>query len=239
MNKELIDLINKKTAKENFEYVKENIKGMISPKSAVPLEEKTLYEVLNGEGEFFLLKASYQDFNLDKENKLLDLKLKEALCVTVCFEDDGSLYSEIEKFVKYIYAHTTLQQKFYFGIKQVEQLSDYPVKILLSEIYPINQLQMHLGKKVDAFIKSDVDYFKEYFALVRGKISDEIGIALLPLDIIVDDKICDKDVVLLDSVTKEKIVAFSIEHCEDRKALDIYLLKLYYVFLKLGAKYKH
>jgi len=61
MNKELIDLINKKTAKENFEYVKENIKGMISPKSAVPLGEKILYEVLNGEGEFFLLKASYQD----------------------------------------------------------------------------------------------------------------------------------------------------------------------------------
>jgi len=239
MNKKLSNLISKKTSKENFEDVENNVDAMICKESSVALSEERLYDALDSDGEFFLLKAKYEDFNLEKENPLLDVKLKEALYITICFEDDGTLYKEIEKFVKYIFEHTVAQQKFYFGIKQVDTLSEYPVRILLSEIYPINQLQMHLGEWIDAFIKSDKQYFQEHFALVREKISREIGVSILPLDVVVDENLCSNDALLLDSVTREKIVAFSIEQCEDKKALDIYLLKLYYIFLKLGAKYKH
>ena len=239
MNKRLENLISKKTAQENFEKVLKSIDKMICSESEVALSEDTLYEALEGDGEFFLLKARYEDFDLGAENPLLDRKLKEALMITICFEDDGSKYKEIEAFVKYIYENTTGDQKFRFGIRCVEKLGDYPIKILLSEIYPINQLDIHLGSWIYDFIRSDREYFKKHFAMVRAKISQEIGIALLPLNIINDENLCENDAMLLDSVTKERIVAFNIHKSEDKKALDIYLLKLYYVFIKLGGKYKH
>jgi len=235
----LNDLIIKKTTEKNYKDVKENIEAMLSPESELPLDEDSLFDALKGDGEFFLLKARYEDFNLNEANTLLDLKLKEALCVTIFFEDDGAEYEKIEAFVQYIFEHTMPQQRFCFGIKRVKELSEYPVRILLSEIYPINQLQIRMGKWIDSFIQLDEAYFKEHFTYVRAKISKEIGITLLPLDIVVDEELCPRDVVLVDSITKEKIVAFSVEEDEDKKALDIYLLKLYYVFLKLGAKYKH
>jgi len=239
MNTKLLDLVSKKTSLDNFEEVKDNIASMICTEGSVSLNEDILCDALSGEGEFFLLKARYEDFHLEKEHRLLEKKLKEALHITICFEDNGDFYTEIERFVKYIFEHTTKEQKFYFGVKQVKKLGEYPVKILLSEIYPINQLQIHLGEWIYDFISSDTDYFQERFAQARAKISHELGITILPLDVIVNDDLAPNDVVLLDSLTKEKIVAFSIEKSADKKALDIYLLKLYYVFLKLGVKYKH
>jgi len=239
MNKKLQELIVKKTVQENQKDVLQNIDSMICSESEVSLDDEALYAALEKEGEFFILKAKYEDFDLFSKNEPLDTKLNEALSITICFEDDGNKYEKIEAFVKYIYSHTTQDQKFVFGVKRVDKLSDFPIKILLSEIYPINQLEIHLGRWIANFIDLNEEYFKEHFAYVREKISQEIGIKILPLNRIVGDHLRDNEAFLVDSVTQEKIVAFSIDKCDDKKALDIYLLKIFYIFLKLGAKYKH
>ena len=239
MTENLKNIIIKKTLQENQADVLTTIDSMICAESELPLREETLYEALVGEGEFFLLKAKYEEFDLSTDNLLLDKKLNEALCITICFEDDGSRYEEIEAFVKYIYTHTEKEQKFLFGVKKVDKLSEFPLKILLSEIYPINQLEIHLGEWISSFLSKNKPYFKEHFAAIRANISQEIGITLIPLNIKTQEDLCKNEVILLDSVTKERIVAFRVETCDDKKALDIYLLKLYYIFLKLGSKYKH
>jgi len=239
MNKELIELIKSKTLKDNTQSVIENLEAMLCNNGEFDVDESMLHDALQGRGEFFLLQVRYEDFSSKQEHPLLEKKLKEALCITITFEDDGSQYTNIEEFVKYLYAHTTQEQKFCFGIKKVETLSEYPIRILFSEIYPINQLEIHLGKWIFDFIESDKSYFEQHFAYIREELSRELKIPILALDTKYDAGLDDNEVLLLDSVTKEEIVNFRVEKNEDKKALDLYLLKLYYVFIKLGSKYKH
>jgi hypothetical protein len=240
MNEKLLGLIRTKSTQENVDALIRSMEAMLCQQSILALDEETLASAIDNEGEFLLLEGSYDDFTDESGcDAVLLRKLNEALSIHICFEDDGSYYEKIESFVSCIYEHTEAQQRFVFGVKEVTQLSSSPVRILLSEIYPINQLDIALGEWVYDFIGADEAYFKEHFRAIREKLSREIGINILPLNTEVDRSLDDNEVILYDTISKEKIVSFSVEKDADKKGLDIYLLKLYYILLKLGAKYQH
>jgi hypothetical protein len=237
MNQKLKELIIAKTGKEYQQEMLQSIEEMVCEGSALPLDEDTLYQTIAKEGEFLLINANYDEVSF--EDKAFAMKFVEALDIIVSFEDDGTRYEMIESFVKEIHNRTSSLQKFHFGVKKVERLSAYPLKILFGNIYPINQLEIHLGSWIHEFIQLNENYFQPHFKQIRAALSKEIGIPILPLYTQEDKALLDNEVKLIDSVTKEVLVEFSVTKDEDKKALDLYLLKLYYLFLKLGLKYKH
>ena len=238
MNSKLKKIIEEKTLKENREAVVENIESMLCCNSDAKIDEEMIYNAIAKEGEFLILEGRYEDFDIYSESSLFKEKLNESLEIIVFFEDDGDQYEKIERFVKYIYNNTS-EQKFIFGIKKVEQLSQNPLKILLASIYPINQLEIHLGKDIYNYIEANRDYFEPYFAAIRSELSKEIGVVILPLNTLRDTKLQNNQVQLIDSVTGDVIVEFSVELTQERDSLDYYLMKLFYVFIKLGKKYNH
>jgi hypothetical protein len=202
----------------------------------IELSEDKLLDALKQDGEFFLLKLHYDDFEDEKENMLIKYKISQALNVIVSYEDDGTSYNNIEKFVKYIYEISDDKQISIFGIKKVKKLSEFPIKILFAGILPINQLKMKIGKKVDELIESDKKYFKLRFKKLRDDVSKEIGVNILPLFPICDTQLDEYKVNLSDPLDNRIISEFELPKEISKETLEIYLLKLFYIYKVLAEQ---
>ena len=228
--KELIECVKNKTL-HNTKEVERCVSAMVcSPNDPIPLSNENLLSALEIEGEFLLLKLHYSDFNNEQKSEKIKYKISQALSVVVSYEDDGNSFEDIKKFVNYIYDISDDKQNATFGVKSVECLSEFPITILFSGILPINQLQMSIGKKIDELIHSDDKYFVPRFAKHRDKISKEVGIPILPVLPFYDENLEDSQVRLLDLTDGRLIAEFSVQEGLNKETVDIYLLKLFYIY---------
>lgn len=228
--KELTSCIEKKTF-DNTQEVQTCIKSMIcSSLSPIPLSEENLLNALKIEGEFLVLKLHYNDLVEEFKSQKIKYKISQSLSIIVSYEDDGESYENIEKFIKYIHNISDDKQNSTFGVKKVDTLSQYPVKILFSGILPINQLKMTVGKAIDTLIHSDDTYFPARFQKHRDDISKEVGIPILPVLPLLDTKLGAYQVRLVDEYDGRIISEFEADNNVSKDTIDIYLLKLFYIY---------
>ena len=115
-------------------------------------------------------------------------------------------------------------------MKNVDELSEFPITILFSGILPINQLEMRVGKEIDKLIHSDNEYFIPRFAKHRDAISQEVGIPILPVLPILDEGLDSLQVRLVDLLDDRVIAEFQVSEKLSRDTVEIYLLKLFYIY---------
>jgi hypothetical protein len=234
--KRLEEIIKQKTLKDTPQMINE-ISSMVSQAhDPIELSEETIVQALELDGEFLLLKAHYNDFDKELQEEKIKYKISQSLSIVVSYEDDGSAYESIKKFLHYMHQFVDAKQSFLFGIKQVQTLSEFPVKILFSGILPINQLKMSVGKGIYNLIHSDDAYFLPRFQQLRDDISQEIKIPILPLFPLLDENLQEYQVVLIDPLDNRIVSDFSIPQAPDKNTLEIYLLKLFYIYVKLAKK---
>ncbi len=227
----------KQNTTTNTQEMLECITSMICDQTQpIPLSEESLQNALALEGEFFVLKLQYSDLTQEIERQKLKYKISQALSIIVSYEDDGSHFEEIHKFVEYMHTMSDAKQNMIFGIKNVEKLSQYPVKILFSGILPINQLKMSVGKEIDALIHSDESYFTPRFQQLRDELSKEIGIPILPLFPILDETLKPYEVRLVDLLDGRVISEFETTPDFNKESIEVYLLKLFYIYKVLAQK---
>ena len=202
--------------------------------SPIELLEEDLLNALKIEGEFLVLKLHYNDFGDELKSQKIKYKISQSLSVIVSYEDDGSSYDNILEFVKYISEISDEKQNSTFGIKKVENISEYPITILFSGILPINQLKMTVGKKVDELIHSDDGYFLPRFQKFRDDISKEISIPILPVLPIYDKSLEDYQICLVDLFDGRVISEFTVTPNFNKETIEIYLLKLFYIYKVLA-----
>jgi len=226
----LIDCVKKNTVKNTTE-IQSCISNMLcSSSDPIPLSEDNLVDALEIEGEFLVLKLNYSDFEDEQKSQKIKYKISQALSVIVSYEDDDASYEDIEKFVKYISNISDDKQNSTFGIKNVDKLSEFPITMLFSGILPINQLKISVGKGIHELITSDDNYFIPRFAKHRDDISKEVGIPILPVLPMFDEKLKENQVHLVD-LTDEKIIAeFEVTQKLSKDTAEIYLLKLFYIY---------
>ncbi len=228
--KKLIDVI-KSTTTTNSKEIENSITNMICSESdPIPLSEENLLNALSIEGEFLVLKLHFNDFEEELKSQKIKYKISQALSVIVCYEDDGKSFEEIKKFVDYIHDISDDKQNATFGVKEVDKLSEFPITILFSGILPINQLKMTVGKKIDELIHSDDTYFLPRFSKYRDDISKEVGIPILPVFPILDEELGEFQVRLVDLLDGRVIAEFSVEEKLSKETIEIYLLKLFYIY---------
>ncbi len=221
----------KKNCTKNVAEIQTCISNMVcGVNEPIALSEESLCSALKIDGEFLVLKLSYDDFEHELKSEKIKYKISQALSVIVSYEDDGNSYKNIDKFVKYIHDISDEKQNSTFGVKKVEELSEFPITILFSGILPINQLKMTVGKKIDELIHSDNEYFMPRFAKHRDAISKEVGIPILPVLPILDEKLGEFQVSLVDLLDGRVISEFEV--CEElsKDTVEIYLLKLFYIY---------
>ncbi len=232
--KNLIESIKNSTV-DNTQEVESSILSMICPQgSPIPLSSETLVNAIDLDGEFLVLKLHYSDFENELKSEKIKYKMSQALSVVVSYEDDGSNFLEIEKFVKYIHANADIKQNAIFGVKSVSELSEFPITILFSAILPINQLKMTVGSKIDTLIHSDDEYFKPRFAKHREEISQEIGIPLLPVLPILDRALGEYQLRLIDLFDGRVISEFEVNEKLSEDVINKSLLKLFYIYKVLA-----
>lgn len=202
----------------------------------VPLGLDVVEQALELEGECGCILANYEELQREFEEQKLRSKVSEALSVLLCFEDDGNMFGSIEESVKYFREIVDENQNFMFGVKRVQKVSPYPVKILFSGILPINQIHMHIGTKVKSFIESDAVYFSNRFAALRQEISKSVGIPILPVVPVVDEQIGEYDVVLKDPLTQDTIASFTLQYPLTKESLEPYLKKLSNIYKVLAEQ---
>ena len=230
----LTKLIEEKTV-TNKEEIKSSIVNMIGDENAfILLDKEDLLNALQIDGEFLVLKLTYQDFERELEDAKIKYKISQSLSIIVSYEEDGSNFNNIEKFVNYIHKLSDKKQNSTFGIKKVDTLSEYPITIFFSGILPINQLKISIGRKLYEYIHSDETYFKPRFQKLRDDISQEIGTPILPLFPLLDTSLNDYQVKLIDTLDSRIISEFTIEKSKDYNPLEIYLLKLFYIYITLA-----
>jgi len=222
---------------QNRQEIEESIMSMIcSVNEPISLREDDLLKALELEGEFLVLKLHYDDFENELQSQKIKYKISQALSVIVSYEDDGNSYKKIEQFVKYIHSISDEKQNSTFGVKNVSKLSEFPITILFSAILPINQLKMSVGKKIDTLIHSDDSYFIPRFQQHRDAISKEIGIPILPVLPILDEELGDSTVRLIDLLDGRIISEFEVEEILNKDTVEIYLLKLFYIYKVLAEE---
>ncbi|MEA2110696.1 MAG: hypothetical protein U9P71_01480 [Campylobacterota bacterium] len=232
--KQLIECI-KNNSIENVPAIEKSICNMIcSSSDSVPLSSDTLTNALSLEGEFLVLKVAYDDFISESKSEKIKYKISQSLSVVVSYEDDGSSYEDIKKFVTYFYENSDDKQNLSFGVKKVDSLSKYPITILFSGILPINQIQITLGKKVYELIRSDDAYFIPRFAKHRDDISKEIGIPILPVLPSLNTELEEFKVQLLDLTNGKLIAKFETDEGITKESTEVYLLKLFYIYKVLA-----
>jgi hypothetical protein len=202
----------------------------------IALTQEDLLEALTLGGEFLLLKLHYSDFEQELKSQKIKYKISQSLAVVVSYEDDGSSYEAIETFVKYMHSFYDTKQHCIFGVKKVEKLSEFPVKILFSGIFPINQLHMGLGEKIYELIHSDDEYFKPRFEALREELSCEIGLPILPLFPYLDKSLDAFDVKLVDPLDERTVCEFRVCEALTKESLEIYLMKLFYHYKILAEE---
>jgi len=202
----------------------------------IELKQEQLIDALKLDGEFLVLKLSYDDFEDELKSEKIKYKMSQSLSVIVSYEEDANSYENIKKFVEYISENTDQKQNSTFGIKRVNELSKYPITILFSGILPINQLKMTVGSKIDKYIHSDDLYFKPKFQEHRDNISKEIGIPLLPVLPVLDEELKEQQVRLIDLYDGRVISQLEISEKLNKEILDLYLLKLFYIYKVLAQE---
>jgi hypothetical protein len=223
----------------NTKEVQESVLEMVClSEDPVALSSEKICNALEREGEFLVLKVHYNDFVDELEKEVIKYKISQSLSIVVSYEDDGNSYENIEKFIKYMYDKSDEKQNFIFGIKKVEKLSQYPITILFSGILPINQLKMNIGKKIRESIDADNVYFKSRFTKFRDSVSQEIGIPILPLFPKQDETLDDYEVCLVDTLDGRVISQFGVEGDLNRDTIEVYLLKLFYIYKVLAQEKK-
>jgi len=234
----LQECIKEKTL-HNTQEVEASVVSMVCPQnSPLPLSCETLLNALQLEGEFLVLKLHYSDFEDELKSEKIKYKISQSLSVIVRYEDDGASFKDIEKYVNYIYDISDDKQNLIFGVKDVTQLSEFPITILFSGILPINQLKMSVGSEIDKLIHSDDAYFLPRFARHRDDISKEVGIPILPVLPILDKNLEAFQVRLVDLVDARVIAEFQVEEALSKDTIEIYLLKLFYIYKVLVEEKK-
>ena len=233
----LVDYIRENTEAKMRSEVETSILNMVCPNdSYIPLSEEDLLKALQIEGEFFVLKMKYEDYKEELEEKRLLYKISQALSVVVSYESDGTNYVMIEEFVKYIDSNIDEKQNSIFGVKRVDNLSEYPITILFSGILPINQLKMTMGKGLYRVLYEEGNDFKQIFHEYRDLISKEIGIPLLPLLPSVDETLDEFTVRLEDVINKRIISEFEVREDVNNETIVVYLQKVLHIYKKLARK---
>ncbi len=226
----LLNCIKDNTIK-NTKEVENCITNMIcSETQPIPLKEENLLNALKLDGEFLVLKLHYDDFKKELESETIKYKISQSLSIIIAYEDDGSSYEKIKNFIKYIHKNSDDKQNSTFGVKSVDKLSEFPITILFSGILPINQLKMTIGKKIDELIHSDDSYFIPRFAKHRDTISKEVGIPILPVLPLLDIELKEFQVRLVDLIDDRVISEFEVCEKLSKNTVDIYLLKLFYIY---------
>jgi hypothetical protein len=228
--KDLLDIIRKNTVGDSKEIEKSITSMVCSKNDLIQLSEESLVKALSIDGEFLVLKLHYDDFEDELKNQVIKYKISQSLSVITCYEDDTNSYEKIAEFVDYIHKASDEKQNSIFGVKRVPELSKYPITILFSGIHPINQLKMTIGKKIHELINSDDEYFQPKFKAYRDKVSQEIGIPLLPILPQLDEDLAEYRVRLVDVVDGRIISEFDVCDRVTKDTLDIYLQKLVYVY---------
>ncbi|MEA1891571.1 MAG: hypothetical protein U9N33_02535 [Campylobacterota bacterium] len=237
--KELLECIKNNTTKD-MDKMQKCITNMVCLESEpIPLSSDTLLNALNIEGEFLVLKLHYDDYSDELKTQKIKYKIAQSLSVIVSYEDDGNSFAEIEKFVKYIHDLSDSKQNSIFGVKKVDELSKFPITILFSGILPINQLRMSVGKEINALIHSDDEYFIPRFQKHRDDISKEVGIPILPLFPEFDETLGEYKVRLIDIYDERVISEFEVCKEITKESVDIYLLKLFYIYKVLVEEKKY
>jgi hypothetical protein len=234
---ELLKYIEQHTTKET-KSIQETILSMVCTKDDDPIKltDTDILNALKIDGEFFILKLHYKDFEAELINEKIKYKTAQALSIVVRYEDDGDSFQDIKRFVDYIHSFTDKKQNSVFGVKKVDKLSNYPVTILFSGILPINQLQMSIGTKIYNLIENDKNYFLKRFEDFRDELSSEIGIPILPLFPHLDKTLKDTEVILYDPIEKKLISKFETPNSADKDLIEQYLLKLFYIYKVLAQK---
>ena len=98
---------------------------------------------------------------------------------------------------------------------------------------------MTVGKDIDKLIHSDDGYFIPRFAKHRDKISQEVGIPILPVLPILDEDLDGLQVRLVDLLDDRVIVEFDVSQKLSKDTIEIYLLKLFYIYKVLVEEKKH
>ncbi|WP_353661313.1 hypothetical protein [Hydrogenimonas sp. SS33] len=234
----LLDLIARKTVKENTGTIQEAVIDMLCNESQpIPLGPETLREALQT-GEFLILRLHYDDFKREREEGKIAKKIPESLHIVATFEEDGHRLEEIEDMIQYFHGRIDDLQTYRFGIKRVETLSEFPVTILFGGILPINQLRVRLGRSVAELVETHRSHFEPLFKKVRFEITEKTGIPLLPVETVTDTSIPPRKVMLEDPLRKRMICDFEVAPFIEKEGLEIYLLKIYYVFRLLSKETK-
>ena len=225
---------------ENTKELKDTVTSMIcTGDDPIELSENDLLNAISIEGEFFLLKLHYDDFEDELISQKIKYKLSQSLSIIVSYEDDGNSLDDIQNYVSYIHELSDNKQNSTFGIKKVAKISKYPITILFSGILPINQLTMTIGKSIFELINSDDSYFKPRFTRFRDDLSKEIGIPILPVFPYFDDELNPYQVRLVDMTDSRLISEFQIQDNLTRDTLEIYLLKLFFIYKVLAEEKKY
>jgi len=205
--------------------------------SPYPLAEEDISCALALAGESLVLELSYEDLLQDKEQGRVILKLLEALSVLVCFEDDGTQFDTIAKYIQYLHSNTQKEQNFLFGVQTVQQLSSTPVTILLSGILPINQLEIAIGTTLYEFIQNNYELLLPHFTQFRQQLSQEIGIPILPIKHYADANLQTHQIALKNGEDGTVICECKVksENMDPTEIIDDYLRKLYFVYKKLST----
>jgi len=236
----LYKVIENRSLEDRHKNLKETLTSMISKDPLVKvIDEKLLVDTLELNGEFQVVLLTYEDLEKELHTKVLKNLIKSSLQIVVSFEEDSNSYEKIKDFSEYIYRFSSDAQSLSIGVDKVKNLSQFPIKILFGGILPINEMQMFIGKKLYEVVAKEPDYFQPLFALVRKKITEEIGVPLLPLYPEVDLDMSPYGVRLMDPVENKMIVSFEVESCNTKENIDKYLLKLFYVYKKLAQELKN
>jgi len=234
--KKLLDFIDKNSVNNTLE-LQECVSAMIcSKEDSVPLGKSNLYDALKLDGAFSILKLSYADYENEIKHGLIKLKASQALSMIVSYEDDGESFEEVKMFVEYFSDISDHQQNSTFGVKKVDTLSAFPIKILFSGILPINQLKMTVGKKIDELIHSNDEYFVPRFKKFRDEVTEEIHTPLLPILPLLDTQINDYQIKLVDLHDGKIICDFEVAENFTQTTIDITLLKLFYIYKVLAQE---
>lgn len=138
----LIECIKDKAA-NNFTEVQEHIVSMVCEEDDyLSLSKAKLIDALNLDGDFLVLKLSYENFEDELKNEIIKHKMSQSLSIIVKYEDDKKSYKIIRNFVNYIDENSYEKLDSTFGIKEVDKLSEYPITILFSGMIPITKLEV-------------------------------------------------------------------------------------------------
>ena len=230
----LLEAVARKTLPERTGEMQDAIARMVCNESQpIPLDADALSDALEREGEFLLLQMGYDDFEKEPEERKIEKKLREAASVVATFEEDGTRLDAIEEMLKYIHDRLDGLQSFRFGIRRVERLSDAPVSILFAGILPINQLRLQVGEEVMEMLEAYREHYDPLFENLRRELSEETGVPILPLPAQIDPDAPPRRVRLEDPYTDRVICEFEVAPLIEKEGLEIYMMKLYYVYKRL------